>query len=198
MHPTSPRPTWRRAISCGAALLLASACTGESMPQAGDTAAVAPVAGTPASGPGSEAWTVNASGVGPVRAGMSAAEIAAATGTAFTAPDSGCTHVPLTGAPGSVLAMMVDGRLARVEVKDSLVVTGRGARVGDSEERVHSLYAGSVAVAPHKYTDGRYLVVTPPGGGPKRHRLIFETDGQHVTQYRAGLLPAVAWVEGCS
>ena len=30
------------------------------------------------------------------------------------------------------------------------------------------------------------------------YRLIFETDGQRVTEYRAGLLPAVEWVEGCS
>ena len=92
----------------------------------------------------------------------------------------------------------IDGRLARIEVKDGLVATGRGARVGDSEARIDSLYAGSLAIAPHKYTDGHYLVVTPPGGGAKRHRLIFETDGQRVLEYRAGALPAVAWVEGCS
>lgn len=184
----------RHTIACGVVALLAAACTGE---PAADSAG-APVATDAAAGPVSDAWTATPFGVGPVRAGMTAAEIARATGAAFTAPDSGCTHVPLMGAAGSVLAMMVDGRLARIEVKDGVVATGSGARVGDSEARIDSLYAGRVAVEPHKYSDGHYLVVAPPDSGSATHRLIFETDGQRVIEYRAGLLPAVAWVEGCS
>jgi hypothetical protein len=27
--------------------------------------------------------------------------------------------------------------------------------------------------------------------------LVFETDGKHVTMFRAGRLPEVKWVEGC-
>ena len=33
--------------------------------------------------------------------------------------------------------------------------------------------------------------------GPAR-RLIFETDGQRVVRYRAGITPAVKYVEGCA
>ena len=29
-------------------------------------------------------------------------------------------------------------------------------------------------------------------------RLIFETDGQRVVRYRAGITPAVEYVEGCA
>ena len=30
------------------------------------------------------------------------------------------------------------------------------------------------------------------------YRLVFETDGERVTRYRAGRLPEVEWVEGCA
>lgn len=93
--------------------------------------------------------------------------------------------------------MIVDGRVVRIEVKDSLVATDRGARVGDGEARIDSLYRGMVTVEPHKYTDGHYLVVTP-AAADSGLRLIFETDGSRVTEFRVGRLPEVAWVEGCS
>ena len=143
-------------------------------------------------------WSVSAGGIGALRVGMTVEEARAALGGEFD-PDSatGCHHAPIAGAAGRVLAMIVDGRVVRIEVKDSLVATDRGARVGDSEVRIDSLYRGAVTVEPHKYTDGRYLVVTP-AAADSGLRLIFETDGSRVTEYRAGRLPEVAWVEGCS
>ena len=146
-----------------------------------------------------DAWSVSAGGIGVLRLGMTVDEARAALGGRF-GPDStaGCHHAPLGRAPGRVLAMIVDGRVVRIEVKDGVVATDRGARVGDSEARIDSLYAGLVTVEPHKYTDGHYLVVTPEAAADSGLRLIFETDGSHVTEYRAGRLPEVAWVEGCS
>lgn len=143
-------------------------------------------------------WSVSAGGLGALRVGMTVEQARAALGAPF-GPDStaGCHHAPIAGAPGRVLAMIVDGRVVRIEVKDSLVATDRGARVGDSEARIDSLYRGAVTVEPHKYTDGHYLVVTP-AAADSGLRLIFETDGRRVTEFRAGRLPEVAWVEGCS
>ena len=124
----------------------------------------------------------------------------AALGGTLAVPDSAaaCTHVELPGAPGEVLAMLVDGRIARLEVKDDAIATDRGARVGDGEARIDSLYAGRVRVEPHEYGDGHYLVVGPEGSADGTPRLIFETDGGRVLEYRVGVLPAAAWVEGCS
>ena len=146
-------------------------------------------------------WTVTPRGIGPLRAGMSVGEAAAIIGEPGLTVDTAsapCRHVPLIGAPGRVLAMVVDDRVVRIEVTDSLVPTDRGARVGDSEERIAALYAGLAHSEPHKYTDGRYLVITPPAPADSAFRLIFETGDGQVTRYRAGLLPQVAWVEGCS
>jgi hypothetical protein len=94
--------------------------------------------------------------------------------------------------------MVVDGRIARVEVFDSTVVTNHGARIGDTEATIDSLYPHRVTVTPHKYTEGHYLLVAPRDSTDSGLELVFETEGGRVTQYRAGRLPEVEYVEGCS
>ena len=137
--------------------------------------------------------------MGPLVAGMSMEEARAALGSELTAPaDSQCAYVTSKDGPAAMRIMIVNGRVARVEVHDSTVATAAGARVGDSEARVESLYAGRVEVTPHKYTDGHYLTVTPATPADSQFRLVFETDSGRVTTYRSGLLPMVEWVEGCS
>lgn len=145
-------------------------------------------------------WVATPRGLGALRTGATVAEAWRALGEGTSAPDSleSCDHVAVPGAPGSVLAMIVDGHVARIEVKDDAIATDRGARVGDSEARVQQLYGERLSVQPHKYTDGHYLVVTPEAAADSAYRLIFETDGARVLEYRVGLLPSVGWVEGCS
>ena len=86
----------------------------------------------------------------------------------------------------------------RIDGRDSTVATREGARVGDSEARIKSLYGSAVRVEPHKYTGptGHYLTVTP--ANDTRHLIVFETDGERVTMFRVGRKPEVSYVEGCS
>jgi hypothetical protein len=130
---------------------------------------------------------------------MTLEEARAALGSELTEPaDSQCAYVTPEDGSAALRIMVVDGRVARVEVHDRTVATATGARVGDSEARVESLYAGRVKVTPHKYTDGHYLTVMPATPADSQFRLVFETDSGRVTTFRAGLLPMVGWVEGCS
>ena len=47
---------------------------------------------------------------------------------------------------------------------------------------------------PHKYNPGgHYITVTGAGS----NRIVFETDGSRVTNYRAGRSPEVEQVERC-
>ena len=53
-----------------------------------------------------------------------------------------------------------------------------------------------VEVRPHKYDDsGHYLILDATGG---REALVFEESDGKVTAIRAGLKPAVEYVEGCA
>jgi hypothetical protein len=140
-------------------------------------------------------WVVSPESAGPIRVGMTADSALAALGhRSSTTRREGCEYLRDTIAP--VRIMIVDDRVARFDVRDSRIRTMEGAGVGDSTSRIQKLYAGRLRVEPHKYTNGQYLVVTP--GTDTTFRIIFETDSSRVTTYRAGRLPAVAYVEGCS
>lgn len=148
---------------------------------------------------GQRSWTVTSRGIGPVMAGMTVEETRAALGAELPEPiDSGCTYITPAVGPAGVRLMVVDGHVVRVDISDTTVSTSVGARVGDSEARVESLYRGRVQTTPHKYTKGHYLTVIPATPADSLFRLVFETDSGRVTSYRAGLLPMVEWVEGCS
>lgn len=146
------------------------------------------------------AWTVTELGIGPVRAGMTVAEARAALGGALTEASSApsCGYATSSRAPKGVNFMIVDGRIARADVRGGTTATAAGAKIGDTEQRVRALYAGRIAVTPHKYTNGHYLTVTPSNPADSAYRIVFETDSSRVTVYRSGLRPPVEWVEGCS
>lgn len=146
----------------------------------------------------STSWTVTQNGIGPLRAGMTVAQANSAIGGGFAAPkgySGGCGYAVLVKGPSGLAVMLEDGKIARVEVRRGGIATAAGARIGDSESRIKSLYAGRVTSTPHKYvTGGHYLTVTP---SDPANRIVFETDGSKVTEYRAGRTPQVEQVERC-
>lgn len=110
-----------------------------------------------------------------------------------------CDWIRVRNAPPRLLVMVEQGKISRTDVDSgTAIATTAGARIGDTEERIKSLYPGQVTVQPHKYTDGHYLIVTPADAADKDFRIVFETDGSKVTRYRSGKIPSVQYVEGCS
>jgi hypothetical protein len=161
----------------------------------GESASV-PVA-SPAERPAGE-WEITPEGMGSLKAGMSLdeAKIVLHGNLVVPAKLEECDYVSFRNAPAGLAAMVEKGEISRVEVRNGTVATVEGARIGDTEEKIKSLYPGIVTVRPHKYTDGHYLVVTPKDAG--ENRIVFETDGKKVTRYQSGRLPAVEYVESCS
>jgi hypothetical protein len=111
---------------------------------------------------------------------------------------TGCDYLVWDGGPPGVHVMFDEHHVARVDIDTASIVTAAGARIGDDEARIKRLYPGQVTVTPHKYVDGHYLTVTPAAPADKRYRLVFETVGGRVNRYRAGIMPSVEYVEGCS
>lgn len=145
----------------------------------------------------SESWRVTAERIGPVEFGMTAEQFAALGGRAEIPADREyCVYGQLPSAPAPMLFMIENGRVARVDIDSATTATTEGARVGDTEARIQELYEGRVTVQPHKYTSGHYLFV--PASNDSTRALVFETDGTRVVRYRAGLIPQVQYVEGCS
>ncbi len=197
------------ALKCGslgfeavALLLAAIACGGSGERSPSEDSAAAPrssSAGTNTTARPADS-VVTEHGLGSLRAGMTVAEATTALGGALVVPaeydTTLCDYAVWRGAPRGMRVMVDQGRIARVEVDSANVATAAGARVGDSEERIQSLYPGRVTVTPHKYEDGHYLTVN--GVGDSSVALVFETSKGRVSRYRAGRRPAVEYVEGGS
>lgn len=148
---------------------------------------------------------VSPDGFGNAKVGMTVKKASQSAGTRLVslsgAPveSKGCSYVKPEKAPTGVEFMLTDGLISRVDVtKNTKITTASGAKIGDTESRIKSLYPGKIQVSPHKYVQGgHYLTVTPKEAKYKNYRIVFETDGKRVTQYRAGKLPEVENVERC-
>jgi hypothetical protein len=184
---------WRR-VACFAALAVAGGITGGCGPRASDTAARAPGRG------GALVWDVTLERAGPVRFGMTAREASSAAGVTAgnAAPaDSACHYWVPPGAPTGLRLMLENGIVVRADA-DSTGPTILGTLgVGSPVESVVVTLGPSLQVSPHKYQweqGWRYLSFSDDS----THRLVFEVDSHVVRSWRAGLLPAVEYVEGCS
>ena len=140
-------------------------------------------------------------GLGQLQIGMTLTE-AVNMGLLNERPDlkSACDFVfPAVGAgiPDGVGVMVVKGKVARIDVDTGTVTTEEGAKIGDTEDRVKTIYGDELQIKPHKYTDGHYMIVKGDSASAGKE-IVFETDGKQVTMFRAGRLPEVEWVEGCS
>lgn len=144
------------------------------------------------------------SGIGSVRVGMSIAEASQAAGTPLVKSSSGgeeygCFFFKPQNEPKGINFMVTNNRISRVNVfQNRRITTVKGAKIGDTEARIKSLYPRRIKVTNHTYNrSGHYLTFVPQDQHDKNYRLVLETDGNYVTQFRSGKLPEVEWVEGC-
>src|SRR6266550_2038441 len=101
------------------------------------------------------------------------------------------------GIPDGVNVMVVNGKIARIDVDTGTVTTEVFDKIGDTEDKIKSIYGDEVKVDPHKYIDGGHYMTVLGDSTSAGKALVFETDGKHVTSFRGGRLPEVKWVEGC-
>lgn len=137
---------------------------------------------------------------GPIKIGMTVAEAKKILDIPLVKEDQGsgeaCYYlIPQKRTLGFAF-MVTNGRIARFDIDSKEFATEAGARVGNSESRIKSLYRGRVKVTGHTYVpQGHYLTVTLHGTA---FQVVFETDGKRVTGYRLGKTPEAWWIEGCS
>lgn len=144
---------------------------------------------------------LNEDGLGQIQIGMTLDE-AVNMGLLNERPDikQACDFVfPAVGAgiPFGVNVMVVKGKVARIDVDTGTVTTEDGAKIGDSEDRIKSIYGDELKVSPHKFIEGGHYLTLMGDSASAGKAMVFETDGKQVTMFRAGRIPEVEWVEGC-
>ena len=145
--------------------------------------------------------TLNEDGLGQILVGMTLDD-AVSMGLLNENPNMNakCDFVfPAVGAgiPEGVSVMVVKGKVARIDVDTGAVTTDDGAKIGDSEDRIKSIYGDELQIEPHKYVEGGHYMTVVGDSVSAGKAIVFETDGKRVTMFRGGRLPEVKWVEGC-
>jgi hypothetical protein len=144
-----------------------------------------------------DTWFIRPDGVGPVKIGISLAQLNAVLHEKLTEEDSGSDNCYYVTAPSHdhIGFMISDGKVARIDVNAPGVATTTGVQVGDTESQVRAIYGTRMKVTAHHYDDnGHYLTVRSADG---RYGVRFETDGAKITGYYAGTYEAIQYVEGC-
>lgn len=134
---------------------------------------------------------------GNIKVGMTVAQASQALGTELVAPDGKgeCYYVqPKQGFRG-VGFMVISGKIARIDIESKEYATDKGAKIGDTEEKIKSLYKG-IRVFPQQYDEKRNDMEV--FSADEKYLIIFETNGKVVTGFRVGQVEEVGWREGCS
>ncbi len=184
-----------------------------------ETAEPAPAPRAPAAPPAVPAPnpnTLTAGGYGPLRIGMSRAEVVTALGDDSDPASVGgaepevCDQWRPARAPDGLLVMIQDGILTRISVAaPSALKTDRGFGVGDAATAIKAAYGPLAVSQAHKYSE-------PPAedifvwttGGPATAGAYVEDTASRGVRYEIGADgkvqivhvggPAIQLVEGCS
>jgi hypothetical protein len=172
-------------------------------------AEASPPSSTPAAGD-----TLTAEGFGPLKIGMTLAEVTAALGPdsdpdAVGGPDpESCDEFRPERAPEGLLVMIQEGKLTRISLVElSDIKTDKGLGIGDAAAAIKTAYGADAKATPHKYQDAPAEYVTWWQGGPRTEPyvedeaargIVYEIDGTG----KAGAIhaggPSIQYVEGCA
>lgn len=171
--------------------------------QVSDTSALEEPFEDPEPGP----QLLTSDGWGPLRIGMSRAEVVAAAGDdadpeAVGGPDPAtCDEFRPRNAPEGVLVMIQEGVLTRISVSRNVAIsTPAGFRVGDSGSAVLTEYGARARVEPHQYWEppARYVTVWRQAATQSARRGIrYEINSDDEVVHLRGGGPSIEYVEGC-
>ncbi len=104
-----------------------------------------------------------------------------------------CDVVAFNAYPG-VRFMVENGVITRADLLDLTLPNSTGITAAMTLDEIRRRHPEAI-VAPHKYDpQGQTVVIRSPG---RPRAVVLETSGGRIIRIRAGLQPAVEYVEGC-
>jgi len=144
---------------------------------------------------------ISTEGIGPVLVGMTEAEAERAGDFKFSPDpyDTGQCNYLSSDSVKDVGFMFSKGTLARIDSRNPNSETLSGVGVGDSEGDVYEAYGNQIASEANVYDpeNASYLTYVPEDSSDNT-RVIFDVQQGEINTIRAGRLPEINYVEGCS
>ncbi|HYC69002.1 hypothetical protein [Brevundimonas sp.] len=200
-----------RLVALGSVAVLSLAACGAPPPESADAPAdpAAPTSPMEPGAPVSAAEKLTAQGFGPLRIGMTRAEVEAALGPdsdpeAVGGPDpASCDMFRPARAPEGLLVMVENGVLTSVWLtRNTTIETDRALNIGDHAAEVKRVYGAAAEVVPHKYepAPSEYITVwsTADHQIAAARGLVYEIGQDGRVQSIAGGGPSIQYVEGCA
>ncbi|MDQ3124864.1 MAG: hypothetical protein M3Q74_04590, partial [Pseudomonadota bacterium] len=166
----------------------------------------------PVPAPAPAADVLTAQGFGPLRIGMTRAEVETALGAdsnpeAVGGPDpASCDIFHPARAPQGMMVMVEDGVLTSIWLqRGSTLKTDRGFGVGDTATAIKAAYGPLAHVSPHKYAEApaEYITTWAVGGAagyvqnPAARGIAYHIGSQGTAEHVAAGGPSIQYVEGC-
>lgn len=142
-------------------------------------------------------------GIGPIRVGMTVDEASRSLGARLVKSSTlnrlYCAYFEAEGGPKGINFMVVKDRIATVDISNKRVTTIKGAKIGDSEERIFALYPDQIQATKSARLpkENGSLIFVPKDAADKDYRLIFEIRNHRVSDFRSGKLSEVVHIENC-
>jgi len=147
------------------------------------------------------AWILTPDGLGPVKIGMTQAQVAKALGGTLTGDaiesDDICVEKDSSKLPG-VGFMFEEKKLVRISlVPDSKIATLRGVRAGATAAKIRRAYPKGLLSEPNAYLErpAEYLTFWTVRG---KKGVRFETDEKRQVYVIHAGTAAIQYIEGCA
>ncbi len=195
-----------RRLMLTTAVLALAAC---GAPDPAPTPEPAPAPATPA--PAADVLT--AQGFGPLRIGMTRAEVETALGADSNpgavggADPEACDTFHPARAPSGLRVMVEQGVLTSIWLdRGATIKTDRGFGVGDTATAIKAAYGPLAYVSPHKYAaaPAEYITTWSVGGAagyvqnPSARGIVYHIGTDGAAEHVAAGGPSIQYVEGCA
>lgn len=148
--------------------------------------------------PAKPRWIVYPTGIGAMKIGMTRKQLSTVLHESIKGPDTSddkaCYYTEVSSYPGVGL-MILNGRLARIDLNEPGTATEEGIQVGDSEAHIRAVYGHRVKIVPDAYESANHTLTLHSADG--RTGIRFVIDQQKVRQFYAGRSDAIEYIEGC-
>jgi hypothetical protein len=150
---------------------------------------------------GDSAWRLRMDGFGPVKIGMTPAQVKSVIGVRvledINGPPNECWYMRALGELDGVSLMIIGGQVARIEIDSPKFHSLSGGHIGSTESALRKMYGASLRVEQHRYLEeaGSYLTLRSKDG---KFGIRFEAEKRNVFRFYAGAWEHLRYVEGCA